>query len=545
MTAERAKALFDRGAALHRRGQLFEATQSYRQAIALAPEAADAHLNLGAALQQLGRHAEAAAAFRRVLALDRRSAAAQFNLGLSLAALDRKDEAIAALRAVLAIEPSAAPAHLQLGMLLEEKRQLDEAITCYRRAIALDPSQAVAFNYLGTALQELGRVDEAIAAHREALRLDPTAAIVHIDLGAALQRAQRLDEAIVSCRRAVALAPDLPAAHRALAVALRDSGRLDEAFACYRRHAELVFGAPRGRPAPAPIKPYRAKHDREQLEHLAVDRRLPAAVALRAELARAPLTPERFHERFAPLFHIEGGERVAGPAINARRDARELETRWAESRPNLVVIDDLLSPEALQELRRFCWGSTIWRSEYKDGYLGAMPEAGFAVPLLAQISTELSAGFPAIFRDYPLLQWWAFKYDSTLTGIGVHADFAAVNVNFWITPDEGNLDPAHGGLVIWDKPAPLDWKYERYNNRNPEEIRAFLASAGAAAATVPYRANRAVIFDSDLFHETDGVSFKEGYRNRRINVTLLYGLREVAAAPKKDKVEPPRRQGKG
>jgi hypothetical protein len=43
---------------------------------------------------------------------------------------------------------------------------------------------------------------------------------------------------------------------------------------------------------------------------------------------------------------------------------------------------------------------------------------------------------------------------------------------------------------------------------------------------VPHRANRAVIFDSDLFHETDDIAFKDGYLNRRINVTLLYGRRE-------------------
>ena len=49
--------------------------------------------------------------------------------------------------------------------------------------------------------------------------------------------------------------------------------------------------------------------------------------------------------------------------------------------------------------------------------------------------------------------------------------------------------------------------------------------------TVPYRANRAVIFDSDLFHETDQIAFKEGYLNRRINITMLYGTREQAAKP--------------
>jgi hypothetical protein len=44
--------------------------------------------------------------------------------------------------------------------------------------------------------------------------------------------------------------------------------------------------------------------------------------------------------------------------------------------------------------------------------------------------------------------------------------------------------------------------------------------------TIPYRANRAVIFDSDLFHETDAIRFRDGFENRRINCTLLYGFRD-------------------
>jgi hypothetical protein len=60
-------------------------------------------------------------------------------------------------------------------------------------------------------------------------------------------------------------------------------------------------------------------------------------------------------------------------------------------------------------------------------------------------------------------------------------------------------------------------------------IRDFLARSGAKSVTVPYRANRAVIFDSDLFHETDRIAFKEGYLNRRINITMLYGKRGAAA----------------
>ena len=40
---------------------------------------------------------------------------------------------------------------------------------------------------------------------------------------------------------------------------------------------------------------------------------------------------------------------------------------------------------------------------------------------------------------------------------------------------------------------------------------------------MPYRCNRAAIFDGMIVHSTDAFRFKDGYENRRINVTLLYG----------------------
>jgi hypothetical protein len=66
------------------------------------------------------------------------------------------------------------------------------------------------------------------------------------------------------------------------------------------------------------------------------------------------------------------------------------------------------------------------------------------------------------------------------------------------------------------------------------------AGAGKRAATdfcrlplterrsVAYRQNRALVFNSDLFQDTDRIAFREGYENRRINITLLYGRRENA-----------------
>jgi hypothetical protein len=61
--------------------------------------------------------------------------------------------------------------------------------------------------------------------------------------------------------------------------------------------------------------------------------------------------------------------------------------------------------------------------------------SGFNCPLLLQIAEELSEALPRVIGDrYPLRQLWGFKNAPHLPADSTnHADFAAVNVNFWIT----------------------------------------------------------------------------------------------------------------
>jgi hypothetical protein len=140
------------------------------------------------------------------------------------------------------------------------------------------------------------------------------------------------------------------------------------------------------------------------------------------------------------------------------------------------------------------------------------------------IASELKRRMPAIFRDLPLAQMSAYKYDSRLEGTALHADSAAIRVNFWITPDEANLFEGRGGLVVFDQRAPNEWEFETYNNDQPA-IRQFLAESEAKSIVVPYRCNRVVIFHSDLFHRTDDRTFRDDYASRRINVTMLFDRR--------------------
>ncbi|HLO94724.1 MAG TPA: hypothetical protein VK195_10420, partial [Burkholderiaceae bacterium] len=305
----------------------------------------------------------------------------------------------------------------------------------------------------------------------------------------------------------------------------------------------------RTRPLPdARLSPGKLRHDIEQLEHLRrLGMRLPLdgqdridAVIADYEAAldrlpgredcRLPLAPEEqatLGRSYGRLLHVAEAPRLAR-ALSPAWDRALAERRYLDSRPNVVVIDDFLTPEALQSLLRFCQDSTIWAgNRYAHGRLSSLFFTGFNAPLVLQIAEEIRDAFPRLIgRRHPLRQLWAFKNTQVLPGgnSNVHADFAAINVNFWITPTSANLHPESGGMVVYDLEAPLSWSFSEYNER-PDLIRELLARHRPRALRIPYRQNRAVIFNSDLFHGTEAACFRPDYLGHRINVTLLYGDR--------------------
>ena len=188
-----------------------------------------------------------------------------------------------------------------------------------------------------------------------------------------------------------------------------------------------------------------------------------------------------------------------------------------------MVIDDFLNKEVLDKLYSFCLTNSIWNEfDYKNGYIGSFIENGFNAPLLLQISEEIRLQYPKILKKFPLTKAWAFKCNNQMKGIKIHADFAAININFWITPDKANLNKNTGGLLIWDKEAPKNWNFEEYNN-NHLAIKNFLKKKKSKMKRIKYKSNRVIIFNSNLFHASDNFNFKKNYENRRINITLLYG----------------------
>ena len=261
----------------------------------------------------------------------------------------------------------------------------------------------------------------------------PGAPAAHNNLGTILFAQDMLEQAEASYRRALSLDPNNADALKNLGLVSVDRGRSTESLPYFRRHAEMVYGRPAGfAPGRPPAPQHKVEHDQEQRDYLA------GGTA----------------GGMAPIFNLEEGARIPGRAVSPDISG-DVAARWQDSSPKCVVIDNLLTDEGLEALRRFCWRSTIWHNAHSNGYLRAMPEHGFACPLLAQIDEELRSTFPTILCEHPLLRWWGFKYDGQLKGTNVHADFAAINVNFWITPDEANLDPKAAVLLFGTRPRRL------------------------------------------------------------------------------------------
>jgi tetratricopeptide (TPR) repeat protein len=452
-------------------------------------------LEKAVALHKAGRPADAERLYRLVIANEPRHPLANHNLGVVIVQRGSVGESVAFFKAARDASPREGLYWLSYARALLRSGQTQLALG------VLDEAKTRGFS--GAPLDALTK--EAAAVLGAAVQADDAEALFH--LGNTLMTAGDYEKAVDSYRRAITAKPDFAEAYYRLGSVLSENGHIAEGFAHLMRRAELVYGTGGRGDATKSEALHKTKHDAEQRDYLAGGK-------------AADDTPQ-----VSNMFRLEEGARLTGPAVNLANATPELFAKWKSAEPQFVVMEDFLTLEALEKLRRYCAGSTIWRKVYDAGYIGATPEDGFACPLLAQIAEEIRTTFPAIFAPHHFHYLGAFKYDSTLsTGTNIHADNSAVNVNFYITPDDANLDPESGGMDIWDVTMPEGIDMRIYNG-DEAAAKEFLGRSKARVTSVPHRANRAVIFRSDLFHKTSDCRFKEGYLNKRINVSLLFGHR--------------------
>jgi tetratricopeptide (TPR) repeat protein len=418
-----------------------------------------------------------------------------------------------------------------------------EAESCFREAIALDGGLPMAHNNLGWALYRQDRFEEAIQSYRNALEFNPGLTLAQINLASLFSALGRTGDARVLWLALVeSHSQDRGLLNGVVSAALGagDLGTAADAaaqFAQLRRSSGAIEMSP-----PLRIANDKLRHDIAQFRYLrsqgfdAIDlddiveryERVLAKTRHRGQGVSFDMDQETrglIGDFYGRIVHLRDTPRQAR-ALGAW-DAEAVEKAYIDHPPGVVVVDDFLAPEALGSLRQFCLQSTVWfGNRYAHGRLGAFFRDGFNCPLLIQIAEEIQAAFPLMIgQTHRLEQIWGFKYGHAQPATSAHADFAAINVNFWITPDEANLDTETGGMIVYDLEAPLDWGFKTYNEQGAR-IGALLKEKDSTATRIGYKSNRAIIFNSDLFHATAPVNFRDGYENRRLNVTMLFGKRE-------------------
>ncbi len=462
-----------------------------------------------------------------------------------------------ATRSVSSDQPRDVAWHSALGQQLVNERRFAEAEICFRTAIELGPDNAQTYNNMGWVRAMQGAGGEAAAYYQKALQLNPGLRPARRNLATLLVRLGRREQSLHLWHQ------EMQSGDQGIAWmnGLISNGMRERDLALAGEYAAILAAlrwGSRWRPpfkdgsiAPPALPPAarfltipKLQHDIEQFLYLqdrgvlgdeftqvidkyraVIDRLAPRGPNIRVRLE--PGVDAAIGYVYNRIVHVRDTPRVSR-ALSDTWNPAAVEKDYLDRRPGVVVVDDFLSREALENVRLFCLESTVWSANrYAYGRLGAFFHDGFNCPLLLQIAEELRTAMARVIGDqYPLRQLWGFKNGQHLPGDSTtHADFAAVNVNFWITPDDANLNPGNGGLIVYGVDAPLHWDFLTYNGRS-DIIKPFLRQQEARFITIPYKQNRAIIFNSDLFHGTEELNFRPGYENRRINITMLYGERE-------------------
>ena len=502
----------------HKENKLEEAQNFYDQVLKINPEHSAAINNLGVIFLNLKKYQKALDYFKKAIEINPKYVDAHYNLGITLKTLGENQKAIASFEKTIELKPDYLDAQNNLGDAYFIIGEYNRSASSYEKVIKINPKDAKTLNILGTLFILLDNYQKAKKYLKEALRLNPNSSETLQNISRIyILQLNNFDKAIGSSYKALKI---------------------------YHKNSTFTNQT---------IPLFRLKHDVQQAQYLILKgyklegikdfKKIGGEILSRGENEedennynkKILLTPDEINS-LLPFYksnHVYKPKIITGSFINPNKNWLNVEDEYFNSPNQILYIDDFLSEEALIELREFCLVSKVWNTEYYNPFLGATSTNGFISPIHLQIAIELQKKLPKLFGFHRLSQFWGFKYDSKLgKGINIHADFALHNLNFWITPDEYNNNKNSGGLKVYDVPAPKNWTFSDYN-MNTIKIYKFLKDNGANCVNIPYKFNRAVLFNSAYFHETDEIDFKDEYVGRRINNTYLFGKRLVKDHSKK------------
>src|SRR4051812_1401660 len=204
--------LIARALELQKGGDTIGAIDTYKAALALAPERADALSNLGAAYVRLGQFDDAVREYEAALKLDATNPTVRLNLALAYYKSARPNQAIPQLKRVLTSDPDAKNAYLVLADCYLQTGQDAEVVSLLKpRAQLFGDDLAYAY-LLGTALLHTSSPTEG-QRYIERVFGAGESAEAHLLMGTAYLGQRDYPSAKTELERAVKLNPKLPTVH--------------------------------------------------------------------------------------------------------------------------------------------------------------------------------------------------------------------------------------------------------------------------------------------------------------------------------------------
>lgn len=175
--ADEARTLLEQGKAFYRKDNDEKALESFKQALSLDPDLAEAHFRIGLTYDALGDeqqaeefYKKAVAAYKKFFAKEEneKDAEAHYNLAQTYAGLHLYSEAVREYRQATKLKQDDADIYYDLGLALTRLAQYDEAVAAFEKSLEIDPENYRAEDGLNEAKEGVKRV-RAGRKHQEDL----------------------------------------------------------------------------------------------------------------------------------------------------------------------------------------------------------------------------------------------------------------------------------------------------------------------------------------------------------------------------------------
>ena len=124
-------------------------------------------------MADLGRRDDSIKSFKKAIEINPNFAEAYNNLGNVFKSLNKIKDSVQSYEMAIEINPNFAEAYNNLGNLLTmDSKLLNQAVKCFEKAVEINPDFAIAHNNLGNAFKDLNYLDEALKSYERAFDIE-------------------------------------------------------------------------------------------------------------------------------------------------------------------------------------------------------------------------------------------------------------------------------------------------------------------------------------------------------------------------------------